>query len=83
MSKLNLFLLFEEKLDDSKSFLSCLMYKNYFFITIASYLSNDIKEFLTKQGTKLPSVSHQSLLFNYLSLCRKTSGIDVFGYEIK
>ncbi|PKK66033.1 hypothetical protein RhiirC2_785325 [Rhizophagus irregularis] len=44
--------------------------KNNLFNIIASYLPDDIKEFLTKQETKLPTVSHQSLLFDYLSFCR-------------
>src|SRR6266536_785160 len=40
----------------------------YYIITL--YLSDDIKEFLTKQGIQLPSVSHQPLLFDYLTFCR-------------
>jgi len=44
--------------------------KGYLFVIIASYLSNDIKEFLTRQGIQLSSVSHKSLLFDYLSFCR-------------
>src|SRR6266498_2154452 len=44
--------------------------KNHLFIIISFYLSDDIKEFLTRQGMQLPSVSHQSLLFDYLSFCR-------------
>jgi hypothetical protein len=44
--------------------------KNYLFTIIASYLSDDIKEFLTRQGIQLPSFSHQSLLFDYLSFCK-------------
>ncbi|CAG8726922.1 19973_t:CDS:2 [Rhizophagus irregularis] len=44
--------------------------KNYLFMIIASYLSDDIKEFLTRQGIQLPSVSFQPLLFDYLSFCR-------------
>ncbi|CAB4442386.1 unnamed protein product [Rhizophagus irregularis] len=44
--------------------------KNYLFIIISSYLSDDIKEFLTRQGIQLPSVSFQPLLFDYLSFCR-------------
>ncbi|CAB4477765.1 unnamed protein product [Rhizophagus irregularis] len=44
--------------------------KGYLFNIIASYLSDDIKEFLTRQGTKLPSFSNKSLLFDYLSFCR-------------
>jgi hypothetical protein len=44
--------------------------KDYLFIIIVSYLSNDIKEFLTRQGIQLPSVSCKFLLFDYLSFCR-------------
>src|ERR1700722_1093220 len=44
--------------------------KSYLFITIAHYLPDDIKEFITRQGIQLPSISHQSLLFDYLSFCR-------------
>jgi hypothetical protein len=44
--------------------------KNYLFIIIASYFSDDIKESLTRQGIKLPSVSCQLLSFDYLSFCR-------------
>ncbi|UZO20344.1 uncharacterized protein OCT59_012770 [Rhizophagus irregularis] len=44
--------------------------KNYLFKIIASYLSDDIKEFLTRRGIQLPSFSHYSLLFDYLSFCR-------------
>src|ERR1700761_586436 len=44
--------------------------KDYLFIIIASYLSDNIKEFLTEQGINLPSVSTKSLLFDYLSFCR-------------
>src|SRR5579859_4127508 len=40
------------------------------FIIVASYLSDDIKEFLTRQGIHLPSVSYKTLLFDYLSFCR-------------
>src|SRR6266542_5288089 len=44
--------------------------KSYLFTIIAYYLSNDIKEFLTRQGIQLPSTSHKSLVFDYLSFCR-------------
>jgi hypothetical protein len=44
--------------------------KNCLFLIIASYLSDDIKESLTRQEIQLPSFSHQSLLFDYLSFCR-------------
>src|SRR5277367_70683 len=40
---------------------------SYLFATIAFYLPDDIKEFLTRP---LPQISHQSLLFDYLSFCR-------------
>ncbi|CAG8642822.1 9566_t:CDS:2 [Rhizophagus irregularis] len=44
--------------------------KNYLFMIIASYLSDDIKEFLTRQGIQLQPVLFQPLLFDYLSFCR-------------
>ncbi|CAB4489060.1 unnamed protein product [Rhizophagus irregularis] len=44
--------------------------KNYLFIIVASYLSNNIKESLTRQGIQLLSVEYQPLLFDYLSFCR-------------
>src|SRR5438045_6860931 len=45
--------------------------KSYLFVIIASYLFHDhTKEFLTRQGIQLPSILHQSHLFDYLSLCR-------------
>jgi hypothetical protein len=44
--------------------------KNYLFIIITSYLSDDIKESLMRQGIQLLSVSFQLLLFDYLSFCR-------------
>ncbi|EXX53402.1 uncharacterized protein OCT59_012724 [Rhizophagus irregularis] len=44
--------------------------KNYLFTIIASYLSDDIKESLTRQGIQLPSFSYQQFLFDYLSFCR-------------
>ncbi|UZO20243.1 uncharacterized protein OCT59_012669 [Rhizophagus irregularis] len=44
--------------------------KNYLFATIASCLSDDIKEFLIDQGIYLPSISSRPLLFDYLSFCR-------------
>src|SRR6266496_6159094 len=44
--------------------------KSILFATIAFYLSDDIKKFLTRQGIQLPSVLPQSLLFDYLSFCR-------------
>src|SRR5688572_7886324 len=40
----------------------------YYVITF--YLPKDTKEFLTSQGIQLPPISYQSLLFDYLSLCR-------------
>src|SRR3984957_9177190 len=43
--------------------------KSYLFATIALYLPDDIKEFLTRQGIQF-SMLHQSLLFDYLSFCR-------------
>ncbi|EXX53765.1 uncharacterized protein OCT59_012730 [Rhizophagus irregularis] len=44
--------------------------KDYLFIIIASYLSDDIKEFLKRLGIQKPLVSRKSLLFDYLSFCR-------------
>jgi hypothetical protein len=44
--------------------------KNYLFLIIASYLPDYIKEFLTRQEIQLPSFSHQSLSFDYLSFCK-------------
>ncbi|GBC08482.1 hypothetical protein RclHR1_08150003 [Rhizophagus clarus] len=44
--------------------------KNYLFLIIVSYLSDDIKGFLTSRGIQIPSFSNQSLLFDYLSFCR-------------
>ncbi|UZO04406.1 uncharacterized protein OCT59_024792 [Rhizophagus irregularis] len=45
---------------------------NYLFTIIISYLSDDIKEFLIRQGIQLPSpsISPQSLSFDYLSFCK-------------
>src|SRR6266516_7129173 len=44
--------------------------KSYLFTIIAFYLSDDIKELLTRLGIQLLSVSHKSLLFDYLSFCK-------------
>jgi hypothetical protein len=44
--------------------------KDFLFMIIASYLPDDIKESLTRQGIQLPSFSCQLLLFDYLSFCR-------------
>ncbi|CAB4417149.1 unnamed protein product [Rhizophagus irregularis] len=41
--------------------------KNFLYSIITSYLSNDIKEFLTREGTQ---ISNQSLTFDYLSFCK-------------
>ncbi|GES86379.1 hypothetical protein GLOIN_2v1764020 [Rhizophagus clarus] len=41
--------------------------KDSLYSIITSYLSNDIKEFLTKSGIK---ISSQSLAFDYLSFCK-------------
>ena len=40
----------------------------YYIITF--YLPDDIKELLTGLGIQFPPISHQSLLFDYLSWCR-------------
>jgi hypothetical protein len=52
--------------------------KNYLFTIIASYLSDDIKEFLTKQ---ISPISSQSLLFDYLSFCRSIN-VNIMKYII-
>ncbi|CAB4477821.1 unnamed protein product [Rhizophagus irregularis] len=44
--------------------------KKYLFAIISSYLSDDVKESLTRQGIQLLTVSRQLLLFDYLSFCR-------------
>jgi hypothetical protein len=44
--------------------------KKYLFIMIASYLSDEIKKFITSQEILLRSVSYQLLLFDYLSFCK-------------
>ncbi|PKC01399.1 hypothetical protein RhiirA5_414734 [Rhizophagus irregularis] len=53
--------------------------KSYLFIVIASYLSDDIKKSIAKLGIQLPSFTHQSLLFDYLSFCRS---INVYTIRI-
>src|SRR3954462_3458100 len=40
----------------------------YYVITF--YLPDDVKEFLSRLGIQLPPITHHSLLFDYLSLCR-------------
>src|ERR1051325_3365118 len=40
----------------------------YYIITF--YLPDSVKEFLTRKGVQFPPISHQSLSFDYLSLCR-------------
>src|SRR5438034_5254831 len=47
--------------------------KSSLYYIITFYLSDDIKEFLTRQGIQLPLVSHQPLLFDYLSFCRSVN----------
>ncbi|GBB84940.1 hypothetical protein RclHR1_11510004 [Rhizophagus clarus] len=45
--------------------------KKYLFIIIASYITDDIKEFITKHRIQqLLSTLHRPLLFDYLSFCR-------------
>src|SRR5437868_2639959 len=44
--------------------------KSSLYYIITSYLSKDVKEFLTGQGIQLHSISRQPLLFDYLSFCR-------------
>jgi hypothetical protein len=55
--------------------------KNYLFIIIVSYLSDDVKVSLTRQGIKLPSVSCQLLTFDYLSFC-KSINVDIINIII-
>jgi hypothetical protein len=43
---------------------------SYLFSIIVSYLSDDIKKFLMRQGIQLLSIPYQLLLFDYLSFCR-------------
>ncbi len=45
-------------------------YKSSLYYIIMFYLSDDIKNFLIRQGIQLPSTSNQSLLFDYLSFCK-------------
>ncbi|GBC06339.1 hypothetical protein RclHR1_06780003 [Rhizophagus clarus] len=52
--------------------------KAYLFTIITFYLSDDIKDFLERQGVQLPSVSAQSLSFDYLSFCRSIN-IDIIN----
>ncbi|GBC06345.1 hypothetical protein RclHR1_06780009 [Rhizophagus clarus] len=52
--------------------------KNYLFSIIAFHLSDDIKEFLIRQGIQLPSISSKTLSFNYLSFCRSIN-IDIIN----
>jgi hypothetical protein len=52
--------------------------KYYLFTTITFYLSDGIKEFLINQWIELPSISHESLLFDYLSFCRSIN-IDILN----
>ncbi|GBB89112.1 hypothetical protein RclHR1_01580013 [Rhizophagus clarus] len=44
--------------------------KNSLYSVITSYLTDDIKEFLIRREILLLPISHQSLLFDYLSFCR-------------
>ena len=52
--------------------------KSSLYYIITFYLSDNIKEFLTKQGIKLPPIPYKSLLFDYLSLC-KSMNINVIN----
>src|ERR1051325_1958776 len=49
--------------------------------TITSYLADDIKEFLIKQGIKLLPTSQKSPLFDYLSFCRSID-VSIMNYII-
>ncbi|RIA87401.1 hypothetical protein C1645_827821 [Glomus cerebriforme] len=44
--------------------------KSYLSAVIFSYLSDDIREFLERQGIELPLILYQKNLFDYLSFCR-------------
>jgi hypothetical protein len=44
--------------------------KNSLYSVIIFYLPDNIKEVLIKQGILLSQISHQSLLFDYLSFCK-------------
>src|SRR5437016_4356842 len=44
--------------------------KHYLFVIFVLSLPDNIKEFLTRKGIKLSSISHQKLLFDYFSFCR-------------
>src|ERR1044072_6887655 len=48
-------------------------HKSSLYYIITSYLSDNVKEFLTGLGIQLPPISPQSLLFDYLSLCRSVN----------
>ncbi|GBC06340.1 hypothetical protein RclHR1_06780004 [Rhizophagus clarus] len=52
--------------------------KSCLFTIITFYLSDDIKDFLERQGIQLPSVTTKSLLFDYLSFCRSIN-IDIIN----
>ncbi|RIA98054.1 hypothetical protein C1645_870951 [Glomus cerebriforme] len=52
--------------------------KRSLYSVITYYLSDDIKEFLTKEGTEGILISRQSFLFDYLSFCRSIN-IDVIN----
>jgi hypothetical protein len=52
--------------------------KNYLLVIFSFYLTDDIKEFLTRQGIQLPSSIYQSLSFDYLSFC-KSMNINVIN----
>src|ERR1043165_4300780 len=45
-------------------------HKSSLYYIFTFYLSDNVKEFLTGLGVQLPPISHQPLLFDYLSLCR-------------
>ncbi|CAG8681060.1 uncharacterized protein OCT59_012668 [Rhizophagus irregularis] len=52
--------------------------KNYLLAIISFYLSDDTKEFLIKKGIQIPTISSQSLSFDYLSFCRSIN-IDIIN----
>ncbi|RIA88192.1 hypothetical protein C1645_775614 [Glomus cerebriforme] len=52
--------------------------KNYLLAMIGFSLPDNIKEFLNSQGIQLPSILHQSLLFDYFSFCESIN-IDIMN----
>src|ERR1043165_8519003 len=55
--------------------------KSCLYEIITFYLADNVKEFLSNQGIHLPSTSHQSLSFDYLSFCRSIN-VNITNYII-